>query len=183
MSKNFSLWLVSSGSDHAQLLSLVQRIAGENGLVPFQPHVTLISTFQGDSDAILASFKSLLSPPSSSSQSFYLPFMDAVAGTDPNHWKYRCVYALCDKTQPLEELRDRALEILALTPSEPYMPHLSLAYSECALEVRKAWADKVREEVVGMRGVDVTAVELWDTTSKVEAEWSKVWSLPLIKAQ
>jgi hypothetical protein len=178
-SKNFSLWLVSSGSQHAQLSSMVKQIASENGLIPFQAHVTLIPTFQGDPSRILDAFKALLSPPSSLSQSFFLPFLDAVAGPDTNHWKYRCVYALCGNPPPLKELREKALSALSLSPTEPYMPHLSLAYSECAMEVRKAWADKVREEVVGMKGVDITAVELWDTTSPVESEWCMVWSLPL----
>jgi hypothetical protein len=66
-------------------------------------------------------------PPSrDASQPFYINLLDVSVGAS----FHRCVYLLAAKDEPLGEAYDTACDAAGLDPSPPFMPHLSLLYSD-----------------------------------------------------
>jgi hypothetical protein len=79
----------------------------------------------------------------------------------------------------LSVLREGAVSSFSLSHSEVYMPHLSLAYSDCNQEERERWAREIREDVAKLGGgCTVSSIEVWKTEGP-ENTWELVGAVPL----
>ncbi len=104
---------------------------------------------------------------------FEIPFLRA----DSGERYFRCVYALCERTD-LIVAANTALQ-REFGHDETFMPHLSLIYSNMPREERRVVAQELDADVRGMGGIRVTSVELVDTTGPPDV-WRTIhtWGLP-----
>ena len=111
-----------------------------------------------------------------------------VAGRDERYWKWRCLYILMhantkgtahDGEQALITFHDRAEEYLGVTSYEAFVPHLSLAYSDCDQATRESWVPEVQSAVFAAGpAIMFDKVQVWETEGTVET-WSLVETFPL----
>ena len=122
MKVGYSLWLMPSAADQAELTGWVQRLAPEFGQHAFVPHVTI----QGDLETPLEILRAKTAALASSCRVLRWP-VQAVQSTDNF---FRCMYLRFEETQAFKALQDGALAISGtVTGLSPY-PHLSLAYGQ-----------------------------------------------------
>ena len=168
---SYSLWLVPAAPARARFQAAVDALCARHGLPAFPAHVTLLPSVAGAEPALAAACAALAAA--------HAPFAAglapaASAGLDAQHWRFRCVFVLLDACAPLLALRAAAEARLA-PAAGAYMPHLSLAYSECDAGARRAWAAGAAAEVAGLGGAfPVDALQLWDTASADAAGWRLV---------
>jgi hypothetical protein len=178
----YSVWVIPAEPQRAALQRVIDGLALQHALPPFPIHLTLIPQHAGALPPLLAACAAL----QASARAFALPIADpAAAGQDAAHWRFRCVYLLAAQPPPpaLLALRAGAAAALGLGGGEAYMPHLSLAYSECDAATRSAWAAQSREAALGALGptaaVACAALEVWDTSSPDPTQWRRVAEYPL----
>jgi hypothetical protein len=185
----YSLWLVPEGAQRARLQGLIDSHAAAHALPSFAAHVTLLPQFPGALPQLLEGCKAIQA---AARGALAVPMAEAVAaGLDAAHWRFRCVYLLAAAPHPpaLLALRAAAVAALGLPPQQgPYMPHLSLAYSECDAATRSAWAAQAREGALAALGgpgapLLCAAIELWETSSPDPAQWARVAAFPLPPAE
>jgi 2'-5' RNA ligase len=168
---NYSLWLRFEPTAHAALQGVVDSLAAAHGTLPFVPHITVVPQFAIPAErrgAVVEALRAFArrTPP-------LRVFSEGVeAGSNPAHWRWRCVYAVCRKEGALMDLSARARDALGLPPAvEPYFPHASVVYSDCGAEkraaIREAVAARVGAALEG--GAMCGALEVWETT--VEGGW------------
>ena len=180
----YSLWLVPAGAQQVRLQGLIDTHAAAHALPRFYVHITLLPQFEGELPALLAGCKTIQA---AARGALAVPLADVAAGLDAAHWRFRCVYLLAAAPHPpaLLALRAAAAAALGLPPQQgPYMPHLSLAYSECDAATRSAWAAQAREGALAALGgpgapLHCAALELWETSAPDPALWARVAAFPL----
>ena len=122
MTVGYSLWLMPSAADQAELTGWVQRLAPEFGQPAFVPHVTI----QGDLETPIDSLQAQTAALAASCQVLQWQ-VNAVQSTD--HF-FRCLYLSFDETPAFRALQDGALAISGTVLGMSPYPHLSLAYGQ-----------------------------------------------------
>ena len=180
----YSLWLVPAEPALARLQGLIDAHAAAHALPRFAAHITLIGQTALPLPALAAACTALQQ---GAARALAVPMADAVAGLDAEHWRFRCVYLLAAQPHPaaLLALHAAAEAALGLPPQQqaPFMPHLSLAYSDCDAATRSAWAAQVRGAALAALGpghsIRCAALQVWDTSSPDPAQWACVADFPL----
>ena len=122
MTVGYSLWLMPSAPDLAELTGWVQRLAPEFGQPAFVPHVTV----QGDLETPLDTLQTQTAALAASCPVQHWQ-VNAVQSTD--HF-FRCLYLRFDETPAFRALQAGALAISGTVLGMSPYPHLSLAYGQ-----------------------------------------------------
>jgi hypothetical protein len=122
---------------HREIIGLTKKIADAP---EFFPHVTLIGGIEQPKDQVLKITEQLVS---TLKQPLQIEF-EKVSSGDIFH---QCVYILCKASDPLNSAARAAKEAFGLDPCTPYMPHLSLVYSDMSTEHRQALAAEMQQKL------------------------------------
>jgi 2'-5' RNA ligase len=163
-------WLVpAAGPERTTLAEVIGRLAEKHGGPVFAPHITITPTIDSDPDEATSALEQITAR--------IAPFdvsLDAV-GHEPAY--YRALYLRAVPCPQLTELNQAARQAWELDPAVPYVPHLSLLYSDIPDE-RK---DPIIAEI-GLRlpaAVHIDAAELWAVGEAGVLGWRRVARVPL----
>jgi 2'-5' RNA ligase len=167
-------WLVpAAGPERATLADVIGRLAKEHGGPVFAPHITItptIDTGSGEATSILELITARVTP--------FDVSLDSV-GHEPAY--YRALYLRAMPCPHLTELNQAAKQAWELDPASPYMPHLSLLYSDIP--------DERKDPIVAGVGlrlpvvVRIDAAELWAVGEAGVPGWRRVARVPLRPAR
>ncbi len=179
---SYSLWLTPSAAQAPALRAEIARLRGEVGGPAFEPHVTLLVAAPGTTDAAARAACAALA---AARAPLHVAFTGVEAGADARHWRFRCVFARVRDDAAVHAVHAAAKAALpAAHPDEPYMPHLSLLYSEIDAAGRAAAAAGAARALAAAGAADgatLDAIELWFTPTADCAEWRLVERFPLDK--
>jgi 2'-5' RNA ligase len=162
-------WLTPApGPTRDQLVAIIGRLAAEYGRPRFQPHVTVLVTFDGAEDAVARTLESLVAdvPP--------LELTFTAIGHEQTY--FRSLYlraAPSAQLQALQEAGQRAFALDRLPPA----PHLSLLYSGLTDERKRPIIDALG--VTLPLTVRFDAVDLWGRDPRGVHSWYHVARVPL----
>lgn len=120
---------------HREIVDLTSKTEASE----FFPHVTLLGGIEKPKDEVLAITEQL----ASTLKPIQIDF-DKVAYGNIYH---QCVYILCKTSEDLASAGRSAKEAFHLDPSTPYMPHLSLVYSDMSTESRESLAAEMQQKL------------------------------------
>jgi 2'-5' RNA ligase len=157
-------WLVpAAGPERDQLVATIDSLAAEHDAPRFQPHVTMLATFDSPEDRAARALKSLAAG--------VPPVELTLAATGYEETYFRALYLSVEPSAQLLALREAGQRAWALDPS-PYLPHLSLLYSDIP--------DQDKQSLVGRIGIRLPltvrfdAVELWRRDPRGVCSWYRV---------
>lgn len=145
----------------------------------FEPHVTLLGDLQLDKERLLETAAGL----AKSLKRFRINLQDVSYG----HSFHQCVYILCAKEPDLLAANKAATEAFGKPePPNPYMPHLSLLYSDADEQQRQQAASEAVQRLWGEgsgydtllpdNGYSVGGLSVWYTPAedKTLESWTRV---------
>ena len=142
MSGLHSVWLMPEAAHEAMLQDLIDQLAVRFGAPRFQPHLTLVE----DQPRSVNDLTPRIEKIAAGMEAFQMPIR--AIGTSELY--FRSFYALFGATGALRELKRRAIETIAASRIEDFMPHISLLYGvPDSPEKRMAHAD-VESHIAGM---------------------------------
>jgi 2'-5' RNA ligase len=132
----------------------------------FEPHITLVSSFQGDENAIRDKASEL----AASIRPLDLT-LQAAAHSD---YYFRCVFLDVLGDPELLKARDIAQELFVGTEQpEEYRPHLSLVYGDLSAEERESIVQEIGDTF--RSGVQVEEIRLCLASADIPPEqWRKI---------
>lgn len=161
------MWAVPTAASSRSLRDLAGRLVAAARSTPFELHVTLLGAVEGERghDEVAGAIRGW--------QRFQVDF-EAV--DDEDH-VFRCL-TLRTSSEDLARLREALTAVFTDVSPGPYRPHLSLLYGALG-------ADERRRLLQGsnlpspLPGMEVEAVELWDTGPDDWTEWRRLdrWAL------
>jgi 2'-5' RNA ligase len=162
-------WLVPAvGPERDRLVATIDRLAAEHDAPRFQPHVTMVTTFDSDEDAAVHTLKSLVAN---------VPPFDVTFSTLGHEEAYfRALYLLAEPSAQLTALHQAGQRAWALAPS-PYRPHLSLLYSDLTEEQKRPIIDTI--DILLPLTVHIDAAELWVRGHPEVRNWYRTARMPL----
>jgi 2'-5' RNA ligase len=161
-------WLVPAfGPERDRLAATIGRLAAEHGAPRFQPHVTMVGTFDSPEDVAIRTLGSLaIGVPS-----FEVTF--AAVGHEQTY--FRSLYLCTDPSPQLTALHEAGRRAWALD-LQPYMPHLSLLYSDVTEEQKRPIIDAL--DIALPLTIHLDAVELWADDHLGVRGWRRVSRVP-----
>ena len=157
-------WLVpAAGPERDWLVATIDRLATELDAPRFRPHVTMLATIDSPEDLAVRTLTSLAAG---------VPPVDLTLATIGSEEAYfRSLYLRAEPSAQLLALREAGQRAWALDPS-PYLPHLSLLYSDIPEEDKHSLI-----ESIGIRlplTVCFDAVELWARDPRGVHSWYRI---------
>jgi len=158
-------WLVPAvGPVRDHLLATIDRLAAEHDAPQFQPHITLVPTFDSTGDAAAQMIRLIAAS---------MPPVD-VTFTAIGHEQtfFRSLYLVPEPSAQLTAQHETAQRAWALDRGWPFMPHLSLLYSDIPEEQKRP--------IVGTIGIALPltvrfdAIELWAREDPEVHGWHRV---------
>ena len=120
-----------------------------------------------------------------------VPISGIEDGSNRDIWRYRCVFVRIGESPELISLHSAAVKLCCPDSTEPFMPHLSLLYSDCAASDRARIRDEVAATELGKLQrlhldeiqarhwqCAVDCSQVWDTTGP-ENSWKLLSRYPL----
>ncbi len=163
-------WLVpAAGAERDLLAGVIGRLASEHGGPVFAPHVSITATIDADADEAAATLGRL----TAGIAAFDVSLVSV--GHEPAY--YRALYLRAEPCDQLTELNQAGRSAWALDLEPPYVPHLSLLYTDVPDESKDAIV-----ATVGLRlpvSVRIDAAELWAVAETGVPGWRRVAHLPL----
>jgi 2'-5' RNA ligase len=162
-------WLVPAGGparDH--VAATIGALAAEHGGPRFEPHVTIAGRFHCSEQAAARALTSL----AAGVGPFEVRF--ATVGSEPAY--FRALYLRAEPSRLLTALHDAARAAWALD-ARPYMPHLSLLYTNIAEERKPAIIDALGIPLP--LTIRINAAELWADHPAGVPGWHRVARIPL----
>jgi hypothetical protein len=157
-------WLVpAAGPERDWLAAIIDRPAAELDAPRFPPHVTLLATIDSAEDLAVRT----LTPVTAGVPPVELTL--AAIGSEETY--FRSLYLRAEPSAQLLALREAGQRAWALDPS-PYLPHLSLLYSDIPEKDKQSLIDRI-----GVRlplTVWFDAVELWARDPRGVRSWYRV---------
>jgi 2'-5' RNA ligase len=162
-------WLIpAAGPVRDQLATTIGRIAAEQGTPVFEPHVTLAPRTDCEpGEAVRA-----LTPVAS--QAATLDISLSAVGQEQVY--FRSLFLRADPSAQLTQLHESARQALRLAEA-PYMPHLSLLYSDLTDEQKQPIAAGL--DLVLPLTIQIRAIQLWASHPSGVTGWTRVCELPL----
>jgi len=172
----YSLWLRSKTADK-KLESLIRTLCAQHRETPFTPHVTLAGEFKGELEQLKEKAQQLADQ---FHTELYIPIDSVQNGLS----RYQCIYLVCCQVSQLMELGNASRLSYGVGQGQEYFPHLSLLYSKTMPpstreEIVKEMLDSPEIALIKKNGIVMSTIELWDTHSDNEGEWSCVSAFPL----
>ena len=162
-------WLIpAAGSMRDQLATTIGRIAADQGTPIFEPHVTLAPLSDCEPDEAVRA----LTPVASQAAALDISF--SAVGQEQAY--FRSLFLRADPSPQLTQLNEAARRALRLAEA-PYMPHLSLLYSDLTDQQKQPIAtglDLVLPLTIRIRGI-----QLWASHPSGVTGWTRVAELPL----
>ncbi|GAX73218.1 hypothetical protein CEUSTIGMA_g671.t1 [Chlamydomonas eustigma] len=182
--ESYSLWVMPKGKTAEILRKEIKTLSAAYPPAPdFEPHVTLLPDIKIPGQDVIAKAKEL----ASALQPYYVSFQNISRGSV----YFQCVYLLCVKNEGTIHAGDVARKVYSMdTP--PYMPHLSLLYSDIPAESRDLAAGQAHKRLYGEgsnydtllaeTGFTVDSIAVWYTPieDKSTASWRKIAVVPIV---
>lgn len=173
----YSLWLRSEDKNNKILESLILNLCEQNGETPFTPHVTLAGEFEGEVEQLKEKAQQL-------ADQFHTELFIPIDSIQNGHSRFQCIYLVCRQVSQLMELGNASRLSYGVGQGQEYFPHLSLLYSKTMPELTrqkivKELLDSTEIALIKKNGIIMSTIELWDTHSDNEGEWSCVTAFPL----
>ncbi|KXZ43694.1 hypothetical protein GPECTOR_83g306 [Gonium pectorale] len=151
LKESYSLWAMPKGRLGDQLRAEIAALAERQGAPAFPPHVTVLGDIERPREEMIRMTKEL----AAQVKKYRINFVDVTRGSI----FYQCVYLLVAKDEGTMAAAATARKVFDRT-TPPYMPHLSLLYSD----IDEAERDKVvkyeRDRLYGeSSGYDTLLVE------------------------
>mmetsp|Transcript_30140 Transcript_30140/g.71785 ORF Transcript_30140/g.71785 Transcript_30140/m.71785 type:complete len:189 (+) Transcript_30140:74-640(+) len=136
----YSLWIEPRGALQSRLQTEINSLSEEFNGPCFVPHVTLCAfTASNDEEA-----KEETAKLTAELQRYYIPFKDVGYGEA----FHQCVFILCADDAQVLSAAEKARKFLGLEP-KPYIPHLSLLYSDIDFSQRSRAVSEARRRLYG----------------------------------
>jgi 2'-5' RNA ligase len=132
--KNFSVWLIPAQKDFEYFGSVINKMAREQGVPAFRPHVTI---FVGQIDS-LKKIEQILK----TSANFPKPLSLQANGLDVTEAKFKTLFITLGNNEQLATLSSE-IGKSALKNDYQFKPHLSLLYKDMPLNEKKALQKKI----------------------------------------
>lgn len=165
-----SVWLIPEAgtAEHTRWTRLIAALADTAADAPvFDPHLTLVGSVPDAHHATrVAQAVANVTP------SLKLRVRDVQCSTTT----HQCVFCPVAPSVPLLRARRHGLAVLD-RPDTPYVPHVSLIYSDMSLARRVTLADAITQTAIPDR-LRLTRVAVVDTAGPV-SEWEPVRAFPL----
>ncbi|KAH7624734.1 putative Cyclic phosphodiesterase [Nannochloris sp. 'desiccata'] len=139
LKESYSLWFVPKGSLAAHLHREIVDTSRKTEAPEFFPHVTLLGGIAQPKEQVLTIAEQI----ASSLKPIQIEFDKVTYG----NIYHQCVYILCKASEDLSRAGRAAKEAFNLDPSTPYMPHLSLIYSDMSSSDRQALAAELQQKL------------------------------------
>jgi 2'-5' RNA ligase len=157
-------WLVpAAGPVRDHLLAAIGRLAAEHDAPRFHPHVTLAPTFDSAADVAAQTLEPLVAETGPVGVTF------TAVGHEQTY--FRALYLLAEPSAQLTALHQAVQNAVAPEPW-PFMPHLSLLYSDIPEAPKHAIIDSI--DISLPLTVPFDAVELWARTDPEVHGWYRV---------
>jgi 2'-5' RNA ligase len=156
------------GSDRDHLAAIIGGLAAQYNTPIFQPHVTMVATLMSDEDTAIGTLESLLAGVSS----FDITFTEF--GYEQTY--FRSLYLRAKPSPQLTALYEAGRRAWKLD-LPPYMPHLSLLYSNLTEEQKSPVIATVDLRLP--LTIQIDAVELWADDHLGVDRWRFVGKVPL----
>jgi 2'-5' RNA ligase len=162
-------WLVpTAGPERDQLVATIDRLAATCGTPRFRPHVTVLATLDSPEDLAVRTLASLAAG---------VPPVDlTLAAVGHEETYFRSLYLRAEPSAQLLALREAGQRAWALGPS-PYLPHLSLLYSDIPEKDKHSLVHRIRIRLP--LTVRFDAVELWARDPRGVCSWYRIVRVPL----
>lgn len=170
-SPEYSLWLTfDEGTETRGLFrDTIADLATRHADSPvFEPHVTVVGAVDRERTALVETARSV----AADSDPIEVTFGPVRCSTT----RYQCVFHLVEPSLELFELYEATRDAVGAPPTA-YNPHVSLVYSDMALDERLALAADLDSETLPRTG-RLTTLEIVATGGPV-AEWETVASVRL----
>lgn len=189
----FSVWLVPRASPVKTCLSeTIQHFSTKLNAPNFPPHCTLVGDTKADAADTVAGAKLISSKLKAGApnavlkntsgvarhwlgiwlvQKFYIRFPDVSTSST----YFQCVFLLCEKGPEILEAYQLAKDTYGLAEAPPFMPHVSLLYSDIDAKSRGA-------EAIGARNSLFSEMSEYRLLSKDPGFWAEdleVWSVDI----
>ncbi|HIH24379.1 TPA: hypothetical protein HA251_05065 [Candidatus Woesearchaeota archaeon] len=169
---HYSIWgLFDKGSADA-LRASIHELSGENNAAPFEPHITVLGSIEGDEKRLLHWLAEL----GQSLHQYELHVSDVLDFDD----KYRCIVLSIDPTADVLHAHVTAKQLFT-EERTGYFPHASLLYATLPTDKRKEIAERLKARMAELpKLLFVTHLALF-TTSGPYQEWREVGRVELKK--
>lgn len=131
---SYSLWLMPEGELFHSLRGLIRELSIRHLTPFFLPHVTLLGRLEGDENRMHSKVSALASDLSPLALQ-----LGVVEGLDEF---FRSLFIQISNSPSLSEAHRKALDIFGVRDEPPFVPHLSLLYSNVSFSTKR---DIVRE--------------------------------------
>lgn len=160
-------WLVPAfGPTRDRLTATIEMLAAEYDAPRFQPHVTMVGKFDSDEGVAVRTLQSLAIGVSSFDVRF------SAVGSERTY--FRSLYLRAEPSGQLRELHQAGRQAWALD-LPPYMPHLSLLYSDLTEDQKRPIINAI--DLVPLT-IQVDAVEMWADDRLGVHNWRRVARVP-----
>jgi 2'-5' RNA ligase len=162
-------WLVpTAGPTRDQLVATIDRLAAEHDAPRFQPHVTVLVTFDAAEDEAARTLTSLVADVSPVELTF------TAIGHEQTY--FRSLYLRTEPSAQLQALQEAGQRAFALRRLPP-APHLSLLYSDLSEEHKRPIIHTLGVTLPLTVGFD--AIELWGRDYREVRNWYHIARVPL----
>jgi 2'-5' RNA ligase len=127
--QNFSVWLIPAQKDFDYFGAVIDKLAREQGVPAFRPHVTI---FVGQTDS-LSRIEQVLKVHANLST----PIVLKITGVDVTEMKYKSLFVTLENSEQLAKLSSE-IGKNAFNNDYQFRPHLSLLYKDMPLNEKKA---------------------------------------------
>lgn len=131
------------GKVREKLLALITGLSETYRTPPFEPHITLLGGLVSSEGVLAHGTKELAFS--------FGPLEVELDGMGHAEEYYRCLFAKVRETGQLMELNRRARDIFGRADDPPFMPHVSLMYSNMRASKKRRMIPPLEDEVRGMR--------------------------------
>ena len=126
LTPSYSLWVMPCGDAESKLKQIIKNLSREYNAPYFPPHITLISSFQGNEKNLIGNLEEL--GESKIIKPFKIKF-DKIAVLKET---FRSVFIDCEENESLIQARNSALKLFSCKEKK-YLPHASLIYKDLKL--------------------------------------------------
>jgi 2'-5' RNA ligase len=141
--RKHALWLMPGGEERERLLALITGLSESYGTPLFEPHITLLGGLVSPEGELVPGTEELASSAE--------PFAVELDGIGHMEEYYRCLFAKVRETEELMGLNRMAREVFGRAGDPPFMPHVSLLYSNMRASRKKRLIHRVEHELGGLR--------------------------------
>ena len=162
-------WLVPTiGPVREHLLAIIDRLAAEHNAPRFQPHVTLVATYDLDEATAAKAISSIAADTRPVDVTF------AAIGHEQAY--FRSLYLLPEPSSELTTLHEATQREWELDSGRPFAPHLSLLYSDIPEKQKPSILETISIPLPVTVRFD--AIELWSRKVPEVYGWYRIARVP-----